>query len=89
MYWGKCIHNNTIVLAYVHSGRLHVYYIIYQINIKHTGPISHPVVKRWLLKPAFKHSLTSVYLSFSISHPVVKHRVNHSLASAGYVQVDW
>ena len=37
------------------------------------GPISHPVVKRWLLKPAFKHSLTSVYLSFSISHPVVKH----------------
>ena len=29
------------------------------------GPISHPVVKRWLLKPAFKHSLTSVYLSLS------------------------
>ena len=40
---------------------------------KPLGPISHPVVKRWLLKPAFKHSLTSVYLSFSISHPVVKH----------------
>ena len=53
------------------------------------GPISHPVVKRWLLKPAFKHSLTSVYLSISISHPVVKHWVNHSLASAGYVHVDW
>ena len=58
-------------------------------KFKYYGPISHPVVKRWLLKPAFKHSLTSVYLSFSISHPVVKHRVNHSLASAGYVQVDW
>ena len=43
--------------------------------IKDWGPISHPVVKRWLLKPAFKHSLTSVYLSFSISHPVVKHWV--------------